>query len=173
MSVKTNKHEIWDMMLEGCNAIQITDTLWSGFVPFEIFRQEVERLIAAGLPPEYENDPRHIYELRAFWIFLEDWINPLTGHKDAFIVVFTPCDTYYLSDIVRDKISTDFHSTSENGKLDLSITESLRIRYAIKYVHEECYLAWMVDEKGDVTRYDGRYNPDTIAKKLEERSNGK
>jgi len=175
MAIKNYEHDIWDMVLEGIETTVIASEIVhsrEGYVE-KVTRNDVYRIIDAGFPEEYKNDPRHIYNVRAFWIFLEDRINPATGVKDAFIVVFTLGGMSKLPDDIKEKILIDFQTTSDTGNLDLSISEHLPIPYAIKYAHEQCYLAWMVDEKDDVTRYDGRYNPDEIAKKLAERAHGK
>ena len=175
MAIKNYEHDIWDMVLDGIDqSIIAAEIAYSrgGYLE-KVTRDDVYRLIDAGFPEEYENDPRHIYSVRAFWIYLEDRINPATGVKDAFIVVFTRGDMNKLPDDIKEKILIDFQSTSDTGSLDLSIIEYLPISHATKYVHENCYLAWIVDENNNVTRYDGRYSPDEIAKKLAERANGK
>lgn len=108
----------------------------------------------------FRDDPRVQHGFCAKWVYSEGAPNAATGITDAFIIVFHRREREdTITPNALQKIAEDLNQINSKLLIDTSMMEILKMKDALKFISENSYLAWIIEDNGETIRYDGRYHP--------------
>lgn len=120
--------------------------------------EDVGRVLNEAPPKSILGDLRYKLGVRSIWVAAEGRHNDVTGIKDAFVVIFR---SLHCSDQTCERalslIENEYQEIGDGCQIDRELSEDIELKEAIRFVHDQGYLAWIVTEHGEIIQYDGRF----------------